>query len=254
MSHEAISHRHVDIFGISIDNIRQKEAIEAINQLIEERKPAYVVTPNVHHINVLQKDKEFRKIYSRAALVLPDSRPLMWASRILRQPIRERVAGSDLLPLLCQNAAQKKYRLFFLGSAPGVAKKAAEILTQKYPGLIFAGTHSPSFGFENNEKENREIVDFIKQCRPDILFVGIGAPKQEKWIYRHLDELHIPVSMAVGASFDFIAGTEKRAPRWMQNIGLEWFFRFCQEPTRLWERYLFGNAVFIYLVFKEVLN
>ena len=254
MSHETLSLRHVAIFGISINNISQNETIREIDKLIKKGQPSYVVTPNVHHISVLQKDKKFREIYSQADLVLPDSRPLMWAARILGQPIRERVAGSDLLPLLCRTAAQTKHRLFFLGSAPGVAKKAAEILTQKYPGLNIAGTYSPSFGFENNTKENRKIVAFVKQCRPDILFVGVGAPKQEKWIWEHKDELSVPVSIAIGASFDFIVGTVKRAPKWMQEAGLEWFFRLCHEPGRLWKRYFFGNLLFIWLVFKEMMK
>ncbi len=246
--------KRVKLFGIDIDNISNEETISEIELLIEKKKPSLVVTPNVHHINILQKDDEFKKIYSQASMVLPDSTPLFWTSKILRRSLKEKVTGSDLLPSFCKIAAQKRYKLFFLGSGPNVAKKAANILTNKNPGLKIVGTYSPSFGFENDEDENRKIVAMIKKCTPDVLFVGLGPPKQEKWIWKYKDEINVPVSIAVGASFDFISGNIKRAPKWMQKIGLEWFFRLCQEPRRLWKRYLIGNTIFVWLVLKEFIK
>ncbi|GAG30117.1 unnamed protein product, partial [marine sediment metagenome] len=122
------------------------------------------------------------------------------------------------------------------------------------PGLIIVGTYSPSFAFENDEDENRKIVEMINKSSPDVLFVGLGPPKQEKWIWRYKDEINVPVSIAVGASFDFVAGSVKRAPKWMQKISLEWLFRLCQEPRRLWKRYLVGNIIFIWMVLKEFIK
>ena len=246
--------KRIKLFGIDIDNISNEETISEIELLIEKEKPSLVVTPNVHHINILQKDDEFKKIYRQASMVLPDSTPLIWASKLLGMPLKEKVTGSDLLPSFCKIAARKRYELFFLGSGPSIAKKAANILTNKNPGLKIVGTYSPSFGFENDEDENRKIVAMIKKCTPDVLFVGLGPPKQEKWIWKYKDEINVPVSIAVGASFDFISGNVKRAPKWMQKIGLEWLFRLCQEPRRLWKRYLIGNTIFIWLVLKEFIK
>lgn len=243
--------KRVELFGINVDNVSNEEAIRKIELLIKKNNPSLVVTPNVHHINILQKDNEFREIYSQASMVLPDSKPLFWTSKILKMPLKERVAGSDLLPSFCKLAAKKRYRLFFLGSGPGIARKAADILTEINPGLIIAGTYSPPFGFEDDEGENRKIVEMINKSNPDVLFVGLGAPKQEKWIWRYKDEINVPISIAVGAAFDFIAGNVKRAPRWMQKFGFEWFFRLYQEPRRLWKRYLIGNFIFLWLFLKE---
>jgi len=244
----------IKLLGIDIDNINMKETINKIELLIEKKKPSLVITPNVHHINILQKDNEFRKIYKHASLVIPDSTPLLWSSKILGVPLKERVTGSDLLPLFSEVSAEKKYRLFFLGAKPGIAKKAAETLIQKNPRLEITGIYSPYFGFQNDGRENRKIVDMIKKCDPDVLFICLGPPKQEKWAWKHKDKIKVPVIICVGAAFDFIAGNLKRAPKWMQKIGLEWFFRLCQEPHRLWKRYLIGNIVFIWLVLKEFIK
>lgn len=246
--------QRIKLFGIDIDNISHEETIQAIESLIKKKKPSLVVTPNVHHINILHKDEEFKKIYSQAAMVLPDSTPLLWASRVLGMPLKERVAGSDLLPLFCKVSANKRYRLFFLGSGPGIAKKTAVILTKKNPGLKIAGTYSPPFGFEHDEAENEKTVKMIKKCHPDILFVGLGPPKQEKWAWKYKDKINVPVIVCVGAAFDFIGGGAKRAPKWTHKIGLEWFYRFCQEPGRLWKRYLIGNIIFIWLILKEFIK
>lgn len=231
-----------------------QETIDELEKLIKQKKCSYIVTPNAAHIVLLQKDKEFKKIYRGASLVIPDGMSLLLGAKVLGRPLKERVSGSNLLPALCKVAAEKRYRLFFLGAGPGVVAKAAEILTQRNPELQIVGTYSPPFGFENDEEENKKIGQMIKEAKLDVLFVGLGAPKQEKWIWTYKDELGVPVFIAVGATFDFIAGTVKRAPKWMQKSGLEWFFRVCQEPRRLWKRYLIGNTIFLYLVLKEFLK
>lgn len=244
----------ITLFGIDIDNVDMQEAIQKIELLIKKKKASLVVTPNVHHINILKKDSEFRKVYKNASLVIPDSTPLTWFSKIVGMPLKERVAGSDLLPLLSSVAAENNFSFFFLGAGPGIARRAAEILIEKNPGLEIVGTYSPYFGFENNKEENGKIVEMIKKCKPDVLFVCLGPPKQEKWSWKHKDRINVPVIICAGAALDFVAGKVQRAPIWMQKMGLEWFHRYCQEPKRLWKRYFVGNAIFSWLAMKEFIK
>ena len=244
----------ISFAGIRIDRLTMQEAINEIEELIRKERSSYVVTPNTAHVVLLQKDKDFRRVYQGATLVVPDGISLLWGAKILGRPLKEKVSGSDLLPSFCKVAAKKGYRLFFLGGGPGVAAKAARILSQKNPGLKIVGTYSPPFGFENDGKHSRQIVQTIRETKPDVLFVGLGAPKQEKWIWKYKDELGVPISIAVGAAFDFVARTVRRAPNWMQKCGLEWIFRLCQEPGRLWKRYLIGNLIFLWLVSKELVK
>jgi len=231
-----------------------QEALLEIERSIEQDKKSLVITPNAHHINIIHKDKEFKKLYQEADLVLTDSVPLVWASKILGNPIKERVAGSDIFPSFCQVASQKKYKIFLLGSEPGIADQAASILKKLHPGLRVVDTYSPPFGFENNPQENKKIFQLITQAESDVLFVGLGSPKGEKWSWLHKDKINSSVIICVGAAFDFIAGKSKRAPLWMQKVGLEWFHRFLKEPRRLWKRYLVGNSYFIWLVIKEFVS
>ncbi|WP_236058665.1 WecB/TagA/CpsF family glycosyltransferase [Planococcus glaciei] len=211
----------------------------------------YVVTPNVDHIMKLQTDRKFLKIYESASLVLADGQPIIWAARYLNKPLKEKVSGSDLFPLVCGMAAREKLKVFFLGGQEGVAEEAARRLKAKYTELNVAGIYSPPFGFEKNVEENEKIIKLIVDAQPDILFVGLGAPKQEKWIYENLEKIRVPVSLGIGASFDFEAGIIQRAPAWMQKSGLEWFWRFSQEPKRLFRRYFVDDSKFLILLMKE---
>lgn len=240
------------MLGVWIDNIDFDEAIEKICQFIKNGKPALVVTPNVDHIVKLQRDHEFREIYKNASLIIPDGTPLLWAARLLGSSLKEKISGSDLFPRLCEVAAKKGYRLFFLGGRGNVAFEASEILKAKYPGLQIAGVYSPPYGFEHNEMENLKIVNMIKKSGADILFVGLGAPKQEKWISNNMSEYHVAVSIGIGASFEFAAGHIIRAPLWMQKAGLEWFWRFMMEPRRLWKRYFVEDLAFFWLILKQI--
>lgn len=243
------------IFDINIDNVSIFEAIEIIDNLIKENnKYSYVLTPNVDHVVKIQKDKEFHKIYKEADLVLADGMPIVWVSKILKRPLKEKVSGSDLFPKLCGYASEKGYSVFFLGGLEGVAQKAAEVLKEQYPKLNVVGTYCPPFGFENDDIENQKIIQKIKESKPSIIFVGVGAPKQEKWIYNNIHKYQVPVSLGIGASFDFVAGTAKRAPVWMQNIGLEWFYRFINEPRRMFKRYFIDDMKFINILLKEIKN
>jgi exopolysaccharide biosynthesis WecB/TagA/CpsF family protein len=241
----------INLLGIDIDNVTFHETLIKIESLIENRKPSFIVTTNVDHLITLQEDSDFRKIYKRAALAVPDGVPLLWAARFLGKPLRERVAGSDLFPALCQLAAQKGYGLFFLGGRSDVADKAKSTLERRCPGIKIVDTYSPSFGFETDPGEIEKICSLIKRARPDILFVGLGAPKQERFIFQYKDALNIPFSMGIGISFDFFAGTTKRAPIWMQKIGLEWFSRVLTEPRRLFKRYLIRDMRFFKLIYLQ---
>lgn len=224
--------------NIEIDNITMSEALEKINWLIKQDKNAYVVTPNVDHIIQIEQGGKLCEVYENADLILADGKPLIWISKWYGSPIKQKVSGSDLFPLLCEMAATKKYKMFLLGAAEGVADKAAKNLTERYSGLQIVGTYSPPYGFEKDSFEIKKIIKMIKEKKPQILIVGLGCPKQELFIYNHKDELEVPVSLGLGASIDFEAGVLKRAPKWMSDCGLEWFYRVIQDPQRMLKRYV----------------
>lgn len=240
----------IKFLNTEVDNLTMNEAVQKIEQLILNKKPSYVVTPNVDHIVKLESDKEFQEVYKEADLILTDGMPLIWISKLKKNPIKEKVSGSDLFPEVCKLAAYKGYKVFLLGAAEGVAAKAAENLKEKYKGLNVVGTYSPSYGFEKKEHEIQEIIKMINEVKPDILAVGLGAPKQEKFLYNYRKQLNVPISLAIGASIDFEAGNIERAPEWMQHSGLEWFYRLCKEPKRMFKRYLVDDMKIFKLVFK----
>jgi exopolysaccharide biosynthesis WecB/TagA/CpsF family protein len=184
-----------------------------------------------------------RRIFAEADMVLCDGTPLVWASRFLGNRLPERVAGADLVPLLLQVAAEKSYRVFFLGAKPDVAEQAVSKIRQEHPSLVIAGHYSPPFK-PLTETDNDEIKRRIREARPDLLFVAFGCPKAEKWIAAHYRDLGVPVVAGIGATIDFLAGRVRRAPHWMQLAGLEWIFRLAQEPRRLWRRYVTDLWVF----------
>ncbi len=233
-----------------IDNLTMTETLQAIDQLIQESRSAYVVTPNVDHIVQLEMNKELRDAYANASLILTDGKPLLWIAKWYGTPIKEKISGSDLFPLLCDMAAKKGYKMFFLGAAEGVAAKAAENLSNRFKGLQVVGTYSPPFGFNKNPTELEKIKSMIKEAAPHILIVGLGCPKQEKFMYHHCGELGVPISFGLGASFDFEAGNKKRAPRWMADHGLEWLFRITQDPKRMAKRYLVDDMKIFGLALK----
>lgn len=233
-----------------IDNLTIAEALERIDEIIQENNSAYLVTPNVDHIVQLEKNNELRKAYQNAALILTDGHPLMWISKLYGTPIREKINGADLFFPVCELAAQKNYSVFFLGAAEGVAEKAAENLMKRYDGLKIAGTYSPPYGFEKNNAETEKIIRLIRQAKPHILIVALGCPKQELFMYHHCKDLCVPISMGLGASIDFAAGNVKRAPKWMTNHGLEWLYRTIQEPGRLAKRYFIDGISIGRLILK----
>jgi N-acetylglucosaminyldiphosphoundecaprenol N-acetyl-beta-D-mannosaminyltransferase len=237
--------------GALIHNISFADAVERILKMAREDKASYVVTPNTDHIVQLQKNTLLQRIYVEADLVVADGMPIVWASYLLGEPLKAKVSGSDLMPELCRRAAEDGLKIFLMGAAPGVARCAADTLTAMYPSLNIVGVESPPVGFDKDETQNRSYVDLIKKSRADIVFVGLGAPKQEIWIYRNHMAVGHGVMLGVGASIDFIAGHIKRAPKFMQKTGTEWIYRLGQEPLRLWRRYL-GDFVFVGIVFKSL--
>lgn len=241
----------IDLLGVPIDNVSMDEAIDTIVDLARTRRCAYVVTPNVDHLVKLQHDRAFREVYDQADLILADGMPLIWASRLLRTPLKEKVSGSDLFVRFAERATRENLRLYFLGGREGAAEKAAEVLTRRFPGLQVVGTYCPYFGFQDDPQENARIAATVHDADPHVLFVGLGAPKQELWIHRNREALNVPVSIGVGVSFEFVAGMVKRAPRPLQKLGLEWGWRLAMEPRRLWKRYLVDDRPFFTLLWRQ---
>lgn len=233
----------IAILGVPFDNLTTVEAIDLITRMVESRRLHYLVTANVDFLVQAQEDVELRRILFDAHLVLCDGTPLVWASRWLGNPLPERVAGSDLVPLLLRVAAEKKFRVFLLGATPESAVRAMENLKAKHPDLPLAGSYSPPFN-KLLEMDHDEIKRRIIEAKPDLLLVSFGCPKQEKWIAMHYRSLGVPVCVGVGATIDFLAGQVRRAPKWMQRTGTEWIFRLLQEPRRLFTRYAKGLWVF----------
>lgn len=233
-----------------IDNLTMQETLQRIDELIQQRKNAYVVTPNVDHIVQLEHNVELQEVYKNADLILTDGKPLLWIAKGYKTPIKEKISGSDLFPLLCEMCANKGYKMYFLGAAEGVAVKAAENLKKRYPELQVVGTYSPSFGFENKSEEIDFIYQDIREKQPEVLIVGLGCPKQEKFILNHREKLGVPISLGLGASIDFEAGNVKRAPKWMSDHGFEWLYRLIKEPKRMFKRYIVDDMKIIRLFFK----
>lgn len=246
--------KRMTFLNTEVDNVTLEESIEIIDGYIKDGEPRYVVTPNVDHIVKLEEDLEFQNVYRDADLILTDGMPLIWISKWLKKPIKEKVSGSDLFPKVCGLAAEKEYKVFLLGAGEGVAKQAASNLKNKHKGLNIVGVYSPPYGFEKSEKEISKIIDIINKSKPDVLAVGLGAPKQEKFLYNYKDKLNVPVSLGIGASIDFEAGNVNRAPKWMQKSGLEWFYRLCKEPRRMYKRYLVDDIKILSITKKYIEN
>lgn len=242
------------MFDIPFDALTFEQAVEALIRLAEGDAASYAVTANVDHVVRFARRPEVRPLYLRADLVLADGMPLIWASKLLGTDLPERVAGSDLLPALCARAAERRLSVFLMGGAPGTAERAAAVLVERCPGLCIAGTYCPPLGFEKDPVQAARALEAVRSARPDILFVGLGSPKQECWIAENRAACGAPLSLGVGVSFSFMCGDVKRAPRWLQRLGLEWAHRLCQEPGRLWKRYLIEDSVFAWLLLRDWLR
>jgi N-acetylglucosaminyldiphosphoundecaprenol N-acetyl-beta-D-mannosaminyltransferase len=245
----------INLCNVWVDRHSLDEAVdEIIQRSLSDYPPTYVTPNNTHCTVSMQSDKRLRHIYNSAFLVVPDGVPLLWAAKFLETPLNGRVNGTDLMERLCAVAADDGLRIFFIGGRPGAAEEAAQILQFKHPGLDVVGILCPPYGFETDVTELEQINETIKSARPHILFVGLGVPKQEYWIYENYQKIGVPVSIAVGASFELISGMVARAPKWMQKTGLEWLYRLLMEPNRLWKRYLICNTLFVWLVLRQRLG
>lgn len=242
--------RRRKFLNIHIDDISFDDAVDRIIEMSKTDSKQFVITPNVDHVIKNEKDIVFRKIYERADLILTDGTPLMWIADSLGYPIKEKIPGSDMLPRVCEKAAKEGSTLFFFGAAEGVADEAARRLTEKYPGLKVIGTYSPPIGFEKNKIELEKAISAVNEKNADILVLSLGSPKQEKFMYNHLDKLNFHVALPFGAAIDFEAGNVTRAPLWMRKCGLEWFYRFLLEPGRLFKRYFIDDIKIFWIAWK----
>jgi N-acetylglucosaminyldiphosphoundecaprenol N-acetyl-beta-D-mannosaminyltransferase len=223
----------VRILGVEVDNLTTAEALAHVADFVTEGGPHQVVTVNPEFVMAAQQLPTFRTIINNADLRLPDGVGLLWAARHHGTPLKERVAGSDMAPLIARQAARLGHSLFLLGAGPSVAERAALELARIAPGVPIVGTYAGSPDVEDEDR----ILALIREQSPDILLVAYGAPQQDLWIGRNLGHLEVPVAMGVGGAFDFLAGITWRAPPWVQRLGLEWFHRLLQEPWR-WRRQL----------------
>lgn len=230
------------IFGIRVDRVTLDQAVRRLGDWIGEKERCcrYVVTPNLDHAVQLQKNQALREAYNAASLVVADGWPLVTASRLFSDPLPERVSGSDLVPGLFQHLNESGIgrTVYLLGAAPGVAESAARKIEQQWNCVKVIGTHSPSFGFEKNTALSVDAARRINRCRPDILIVGLGAPKQELWLRQFHSQLSVGVAIAAGGTIDFLAGRQKRAPQWVQKLRMEWSHRLLTNPGRLTGRYV----------------
>ena len=237
--------QRVNVLGVGVSAINIADALALIDRWIATGAHRYVCVTGVHGVMESQRDPALRDIHNRAGLVTPDGMPLVWLSWLHGHDRVERVYGPDLMLACCEASVTKGYRHFFYGGGTGVPELLAARLQQRFPGLTVAGTWSPPFR-ELSEAEEQAMIDRIAAARPDIVWVGLSTPKQERWMARYVGRLRVPVLIGVGAAFDMHAGVKKQAPRWMQRSGLEWLFRLATEPRRLGRRYLINNPWFVW--------
>jgi len=233
----------IDFSGIKVDNVTLAESVAKVEVMIHAKSPHLIVTPNPEIIVAAQNDSELKNIMNAADLRVPDGISMVVVSRILGRPLKERVSGIDLMLALIALSAQKGYKIFLLGGAPGVAKDAAKQLKNRFPSLQIVGTQDGFFS------DDSEIIQKVKNSQPDILFVGLGGGRQEKWCNRNLNTLSVAVCMTIGGSLDVISGRKQRAPKWIQALYIEWLYRLITEPQR-WKRQL-ALPKFLWLMFRS---
>lgn len=243
----------VNILGVGINAINMVMALDSIEGWIARHDPHYVCVTPVHSVMDCQRDPGLRRIFYSSGLSTPDGMPLVWLCHFKGYHDVSRVYGPDLMLALCERSAVRGYRHFFYGGAEGVPEQLAQNLQARFPGLVVAGTFSPPF-HPITPEEDTHIVQTINKTSPDIVWVGLGSPKQERWMAAHIGRLTTPVLIGVRAAFDLHAGLKKQAHNWMQQNGLEWLFRLLAEPRRLWKRYLINNPCFMALVLLQIMG
>lgn len=241
------------VLGVRVDAVQMPDAVARLRCWIDDRPSTsrFVAVTGMHGIAESRQNSQFRQALNAADLVVPDGMPLVWLGRFKGYPLRQRVTGSELMDAFCRESG-KAYRHFFYGGGPEVAERLARVLHKKH-GIVIAGTYTPPFR-PLTDVERRELASILEKASPDVLWVGLSTPKQEKWMYDQRYRLRIPVMLGVGAAFDMNSGNSRRAPIWMQGLGLEWLFRLASEPRRLWRRYLITIPKAVWFVCLELLH
>jgi N-acetylglucosaminyldiphosphoundecaprenol N-acetyl-beta-D-mannosaminyltransferase len=247
------SAQRVRIGALECDPVTLGGALDAIDELVRAKAGGRVFTPNVDHVVQVEQDARFRAAYADASLSLVDGMPLMWAAKLLKTPLPEKVSGSDLILPLMRRAAERGHRVYFLGGAPGAAAIAQKKLLEQFPALRIVGTDAARIDVNGGSDVQGPILERIAAAKPDLLLVALGAPKQEIWSHEQRAQLGTAVAIGVGASLDFIAGVQRRAPRWLSDSGLEWAFRLAQDPRRMAGRYLIRDPQFFGIVARQML-
>jgi N-acetylglucosaminyldiphosphoundecaprenol N-acetyl-beta-D-mannosaminyltransferase len=240
----------VDVLGVGISAVTMDVTVREIASWIDSGRRGYVCVTGVHGVMEAQRDPALSRIHNESGLTTPDGMPLVWASRWAGAAYVDRVYGPDLMLSLCAQAAARGWRSFFYGGKDGVSERLARRLQARFPGLVVAGTYSPPFR-ELTAAEDEQVVELINGARPDLVWVGLSTPKQERWMAAHTDRVIAPALLGVGAAFDIHAGLLPQAPRWMQRSGTEWLYRLAREPRRLWRRYLYSNPRFVMAILKH---
>lgn len=246
-----VAHPHCNVLGVRVSAINMDKAVSLAEDCIVRKDKGYVCVTGVHGVMESQSDPKLHEILNKAYINTPDGMPTVWVGRLQGHGAMRRVYGPDFMLELCRYSVSKGYRHFLYGGNPGVAEKLSKALQEKFPGLQIAGTYTPPFRPLNDE-ERRELVDLVHKTQPDVIWVGLSTPKQERFMAEYLELLDTHLMVGVGAAFDIHTGGIQDAPKWMKQVGLQWFHRLCQEPKRLWRRYLINNPKFVWRVFLQI--
>jgi N-acetylglucosaminyldiphosphoundecaprenol N-acetyl-beta-D-mannosaminyltransferase len=239
----------VEILGIQFDNLTQRETLKRIGLMVRSGQPHQIVTPAIEQLITARRSPDYNRMLQEADLVVPDGMPVIFASRWHKTPLQERITGVDLVPEICRLAAEEGFRVFFFGAMEGIAQETADLMRQRFPKLQIAGVYSPPYKFEEQVHEEHKAIQLIQEAKPDVLLVAISSPRAELWIHRRKQEIHVPVMIGIGGSFNFLTGREKRAPQWIQNIGMEGIYRFLLRPREIGRRIIINAPYFFLLLF-----
>jgi len=241
------------LLGVNISRINLPLATRQIIDWVNKKQTTYVCVAPAATLVDARQDEAYRKVVNEAGMVTPDGMPVVWLARLRGCPEVDRVYGPDLMRELCEKGQDTGLRHFFYGATPETLLRLEQKLIERFPKIMIAGTYAPPFK-KGIWQEDPNIIDRINRAEADILWIGLGSPKQDFWMKLHRPDLKVPVMIGAGAAFDFCAGVKPQAPRWMQRSGLEWMFRLCCEPRRLWKRYLIGNSLFLIYAIKDSLK
>ena len=246
-------HEYADILGVKVSAINMNRAVDMANRWIAVGSCGYVCITGVHGVMEAQKDPEFRKILNHAVMNTPDGMPMSWVGKLQGFDKMDRVFGPDFMSAICQLSPERGYRHFLYGGRPGVVQKLKEALERKFPGLQIVGTYTPPFRALNAEEEE-ELLSQVHASHPHILWVGLSTPKQERFMAHYMDRLQVPLSVGVGAAFDYHTGRIQDCSPWIKRAGLQWLHRLLQDPRRLWRRYLRNNPAFVWKITLQLLK